>query len=168
VTVDSFDILSSRTSSFEDVSFAIANPGSGQWLIEMIPDTNGGANYLPVGSGAIIELFIKVENSAPSGIIIIDTATISGQETVISSIWGEYFPNTYFSGKIVVGCAYGDANCDGAPANILDLTYMVDFIFRGGPSPDLVGGDANSDAASNILDLTYLVDFIFRGGPPPP
>ena len=72
------------------------------------------------------------------------------------------------SGKIVVGCAHGDANCDGAPANILDLTYMVDFIFRGGPEPDLVGGDANADASSNILDLTYLVDFIFRSGPPPP
>ena len=168
VTVDSFDILASRTSSFEDVSFATALPGSGQWVIEMIPDTNGGANYLPVGSGAIIELLIKVENSAPSGIIVIDTVTISGQKTVISSIWGEYFPNTYMSGKIVIGCAYGDANCDGIPANILDLTYMVDFIFRGGPAPDLVGGDANADAVSNILDLTYLVDFIFRGGPPPP
>ena len=168
VTVDSFAILASRTSGFEHVSFAAANPGSGQWLIEMIPDTNGGANYLPAGSGLFIELLIKVDISAPSGIIEIDTATISGQKTVISSVWGEYFPNTYIPGKIVVGCANGDANCDGTPANILDLTYMVDFIFRGGPDPDLVGGDANADADSNILDLTYLVDFIFRSGPPPP
>ncbi|MCH7948514.1 MAG: S8 family serine peptidase [candidate division Zixibacteria bacterium] len=168
VTVDSFDITASRTSSFQQVSFAAADPDSGKWLIEMIPDTNGGANYLPVGTGLFIELLIKVDASAPSGIIEIDTATISGQKTLISSIWGEYFPDVFISGKIVIGCAYGDANCDGAAANILDLTYMVDFIFRGGPDPDLVGGDANADAASNILDLTYLVDFIFRSGPPPP
>ncbi len=135
VTVDSFDILATRTSNFERVSFAVANPGSGQWLIEMIPDTNGGANYLPVGSGLFIKLLIKVDTSAPSGIIEIDTAAISGQGTVISSVWGEYFPDIYISGKIVVGCAYGDANCDGAAANILDLTYMVDFIFRSGPPP---------------------------------
>ena len=65
----------------------------------------------------------------------------------------------------------GDANGDGgAQPNILDLTYLVDRIFRGGPP---VGcpkeGDVNSDGASspNILDLTFMVDRIFRGGPPP-
>jgi len=63
----------------------------------------------------------------------------------------------------------GDCNGDGDDANILDLTYLVDRIFRGGPP---VGcpkeGDVNSDGDSaNILDLTYLVDRIFRGGPAP-
>jgi len=61
----------------------------------------------------------------------------------------------------------GDANNDG-DINILDLTYMVDYIFRNGPAPDpFLAGDANCDDNSNILDLTYLVDFIFRGGPIP-
>jgi len=65
----------------------------------------------------------------------------------------------------------GDVNGDGPDANILDLTYLVDFIFRGsgdpGGCPDEsdVNGDGN---AGNILDLTYLVDVIFRGGPVPP
>jgi hypothetical protein len=64
----------------------------------------------------------------------------------------------------------GDVNGDGAlMPNILDLTYLVDYIFRGGPKPPCPKeADVNSDAAvANILDLTYLVDFIFRGGPPP-
>lgn len=64
----------------------------------------------------------------------------------------------------------GDVNGDGADANILDLTFMVDRIFRGGPPPGCPNeADVNGDGApGNILDLTYLVDRIFRGGPPPP
>ena len=66
----------------------------------------------------------------------------------------------------------GDANGDGKPANIIDLTFIVDFIFRGSNEPGLcfeasdVNGDENL-GSPNILDLTYLVDFIFRGGPSP-
>ena len=62
-----------------------------------------------------------------------------------------------------------DLNGDGDDANILDLTFAVDRIFRGGPaSLCLEEGDANGDSDStNILDLTFLVDRIFRGGPAP-
>lgn len=61
----------------------------------------------------------------------------------------------------------GDFNNDGKDSNILDLTFMVDRIFRGGPSPVCEKeADVNNDgSAANILDLTFLVDFIFRGGP---
>lgn len=63
----------------------------------------------------------------------------------------------------------GDVNNDGSEYNILDLTYLVDFIFRGGPAPENPdNADLNGDGDSaNILDLTFLVDFIFRGGPAP-
>ena len=63
----------------------------------------------------------------------------------------------------------GDVNGDGAENNILDLTYMIDDIFRGGlSSPCPNEADLNSDGTpSTILDLTYLVDRIFRGGGPP-
>ncbi len=64
----------------------------------------------------------------------------------------------------------GDLNGDGDDASILDLTFMVDFIFRGSGDPGACPeeSDVNGDGDSaNILDLTYLVDFIFRGGDPP-
>ncbi len=63
----------------------------------------------------------------------------------------------------------GDVNQDGADANILDLTFLVDFIFRGGeasgcPNEANLNGDLSS---GNIVDLTFCVDRVFRGGPAP-
>ena len=62
----------------------------------------------------------------------------------------------------------GDANADGTAGNILDLTFLVDRIFRGGPPSDPpVASDLNCDGGyGNILDLTLMVDRIFRGGDP--
>jgi len=62
----------------------------------------------------------------------------------------------------------GDANGDGTAGNILDLTFLVDRIFRGGPGSDPPeASDFNCDGGyGNILDLTIIVDFIFRGGDP--
>ncbi|MCH7948774.1 MAG: hypothetical protein IIC66_13355 [candidate division Zixibacteria bacterium] len=70
---------------------------------------------------------------------------------------------TYF------GCCHGlrgDLNSDGNDANILDLTYSVDRIFRGGsPATCLGESDINADGSPlDVLDLTFLVDYIFRGG----
>ena len=65
------------------------------------------------------------------------------------------------------GC--GDFDGLAGPLNILDLTYLVDYIFRGGSAPpDLNLADLTNDGNVNILDLLFLVDFMFRGGPPPP
>ena len=63
----------------------------------------------------------------------------------------------------------GDSNFDGS-ITILDLTYIVDFVFRGGaePIPIKEAGDFNCDFSTNILDLTKTVDYIFRGGSLPP
>ena len=70
-------------------------------------------------------------------------------------------------------CCYfsrGDLNGDGTDANILDLTFLVDFIFRGSGDPGYCPeeSDLNSDGSGpDILDLTFLVDRIFRGGTAP-
>jgi len=63
----------------------------------------------------------------------------------------------------------GDVNGDGADANILDLTFMVDRIFRGGPPSGCPKeADVNSNGSNpDVVDLTFLVDRIFRGGAAP-
>ncbi len=64
----------------------------------------------------------------------------------------------------------GDINNDGSVnATILDLNYLVNKIFRGGPPPVCaLEADVNSDGTfANILDLNFLVNKIFRGGAAP-
>lgn len=64
----------------------------------------------------------------------------------------------------------GDINDDGNDATIQDLNYMVNDIFRGGPSsPCPEEADLNNDGSpSTIQDLNFLVNDIFRGGPSAP
>lgn len=64
----------------------------------------------------------------------------------------------------------GDFNNDGSDGTISDLNYLVNDIFRGGPSAICPGeADLNVDGqSSTILDLNYLVNDIFRGGPSGP
>ena len=77
----------------------------------------------------------------------------------------------WFVDNINISAPYicGDVNFDGEFVGIIELTYLVDFVFRGGPPPPfLPAADVNGDGEFvGILELTYLVDFIFRGGPAP-
>ncbi len=69
-----------------------------------------------------------------------------------------------------VGCCIGikgDINGDGIDNKILDLTYLINDMFRGGPSsPCPKESDLNNDGTpANIFDLIFMIDDIYRGGP---
>ena len=52
--------------------------------------------------------------------------------------------------------------------DITDLTYLVSYMFRGGPPPlCFEHGDVNASGAIDVVDLTALVDYMFRSGPAP-
>ncbi len=64
----------------------------------------------------------------------------------------------------------GDVNGDSEGPFVNDLTYFVNYIFKGGPAPAvLAAGDANGEDGNNlnVADLTYMVNYIFKAGPPP-
>jgi len=65
----------------------------------------------------------------------------------------------------ILGYLAGDVLPDGL-RNIMDLTALIDRMFRGSPPVCQTGaGDANGDCnGPDIADLTYYVDFLFGGG----
>jgi len=100
-----------------------------------------------------------------------DEATINGEHSYIGNPvegFETHSPRDFLiRAYIREGEAYkcGDCNGDGR-VTIADETYLVAFIYRGGPAP-LGQGDVNLDGRTTIADATYLVAFIYRGGPEP-
>ncbi len=115
------------------------------------------------------------------------TADIGAGTISVSSFGEDYFGELYIcshaNGQIlkiipqgvpsqcsISSCCVGirgDVNGDGKDSNILDLTFLINFIFRssGDPGPCPRESDVNGDNnVANLLDMTFMVDRIFRGG----
>jgi hypothetical protein len=61
----------------------------------------------------------------------------------------------------------GDIDASGV-LDISDLTYLVSYMFDGGPAPiPIESGDVDCSDIQDISDLTYLVEYFFGGGGPP-
>jgi hypothetical protein len=61
----------------------------------------------------------------------------------------------------------GDVNGD-LVVNISDMTYMVSYLFGGGPNPVAQqAADVNCDGVVNVSDMTYLINYLFDDGPAP-
>ncbi|MEW5924389.1 MAG: hypothetical protein AB1746_10410 [Candidatus Zixiibacteriota bacterium] len=77
------------------------------------------------------------------------------------------FPNVYCGD--LCDCIPGNANND-ASLNILDITYLITYIYRSGPAPipyTTCSGDADCNCNINLLDVTRLLTYIYRSGMPP-
>jgi hypothetical protein len=67
----------------------------------------------------------------------------------------------------------GDMNADGT-IDALDASYLIDYVFFGGPRPPrdpdcplADRGDVTCDGTVNVLDVMRLRDHIFRRGAAP-
>lgn len=67
-----------------------------------------------------------------------------------------------------LGCfTCGDANGDGK-VDLLDATFIINYLYKGGPAPDpMESADADCSGSINILDSTYLINYLYKGGPEP-
>jgi len=62
----------------------------------------------------------------------------------------------------------GDIDNNDVGPNIGDLTYLVGYLFGGGPVPaDLTAANVDGIGSLDVSDLVYLVSFLFSGGPEP-
>ena len=61
----------------------------------------------------------------------------------------------------------GDVNDDDL-VNLLDITYLIGYLYMGGPPPyQMKSGDVSNDGTINLLDITYLIAYLYKGGPEP-
>ncbi len=80
-----------------------------------------------------------------------------GDSTIYSPV-GKFQVSTYIC---------GDANGNGA-VNLLDITYLINFLYRSGPPPNPTqAADVNHSGSVNVLDITYLINFLYKSGPAP-
>ncbi len=130
--------------------------------------TSAGAPLDP-GTGEVMKLYFTLDPLALGGAsALVDSATISGSPLQLTAPLASYppqFASATISTKFVLR-----ADADNTDAiNIADVTYLVAWIFSGGPGPVTVqSGDANADFDIRIDDVLYLIEYIFRGGPAPP
>nr|MBN2277649.1 hypothetical protein [candidate division Zixibacteria bacterium] len=115
-----------------------------------------------VWEGGICTLWEEVEEGPTDSFVISDTILNGHIDT--SKVY-------IFNGSLTIELPppydCGDVNCSNS-VNILDATYMINYLYRGGPAPcvaDLM--DVNCDTKRNILDATYLINYLYRGGPSP-
>lgn len=152
---------------------ATIQPDSGFLVVGLINTTG---DLIPVGTTTVFNIFFSTSTLCTlSQYIHWDTALsqdpqrhlLLGDSTNLVDVLCSFDPNR--DSTEILGFQPGDANADGTGCNILDLTFLVDFIFRGGPRPCVTAAaDINGSCTGpNIVDLTYCVDIIFRGGPPP-
>ncbi len=91
------------------------------------------------------------------------------------------FADSAFQFDDTIPCCNGDGrrgNADGltgagGEVDVADLTYVVAYLFLGGPAPPCmqegnVDGLTGAGGPVDVADLTYLVAYLFLGGPQPP
>jgi subtilisin family serine protease len=168
VSLDSFSVVGTRADYFAEVKYSSYNNGDEKYAISMKTNLTTGSTYLRPDTGSILKLYISLSPSLPGGTVItIDTVSITGKPIKFSSIYADYVPEI-IAGKIVIRLyPRGDANSSGV-VNALDITFLINYLYKGGPAPDPYTGDANGNGVINALDITYLINYLYKGGPEPP
>ncbi len=121
--------------------------------LDLIQVVSAGSLDLTAGESEIVTL-VLLAGSTLSSLQNSAAAAININDTLLNSCCVEL---------------RGDVNNDGTNVDILDLVYIIDRIFRGGPpAPCPQEADINGDGISvNIVDLSLIVDRIFRAGNAP-
>jgi len=178
VTLDSFSFVGSRV---EYATFKGILTSNSTVTIYCFPV--GEEPLIASGSGLFGRLHFSYLPTIDTQIVTINSITIIDDDIEYSTTFSDsasnafkpQFQKGYLDIQGSASCCIGDrGNVDGDDkdaVNVADVTYLVDFIFFGGPEPPCTEeGNVDGDPGEsiNIADLTYLVDFIFHGGPPPP
>jgi len=135
------------------------------------------------GNGLLGQLFFSYLPTISPQVVTLDTTTIAVDNKEYSTTFSDSIANAFMpqfqKGYLDIqenpSCCVGNrGNVDNDPddlVNVADLTYLVAYLFQGGPEPVCTPeGNVDGDTGEqiNVADLTYLVSYLFQGGPLPP
>jgi len=176
LTLDSFSFVGSRV---EYATFKGILTSDSTATIYCFPV--GEEPLIAPGSGLFGNLHFSYLPTIDTQIVTIDSITIINGDIEYSTTFSDsnsnafnpQFRKGYLDIQESISCCIGDrGNVDGLTGdavNIADITYLVDFLFFGGPEPPCIEeGNVDGIGGINVADLTYLVTFLFFQGPPPP
>ena len=129
-------------------------------------------NKIPPDSGVLFKVMVSIKENAPLGVtdltlfndpgsppVMCDYASSDGNSDILPSL---------IHGTVTIEWICGDTNAD-ADVTIADVVYLLNYIFRNGPSPlpAVCVGDADGDGWTNIQDVVYIIGYVLKGATPP-
>lgn len=161
--LDINNVIADSTRAFN--LFMQARPLEDGYYRILIFTTNPEEEYIPSGSGGIVEFEIDVDNYALPGLSVV---TFDSAYTVIDH-YGTQQDIIYSLEEGYTIDIVGDANLDGiisigdCVAIISDILEIIEFNLR-----ETDAADYNRDNGVTIADLMEVVNHIFRVAPEPP
>lgn len=112
----------------------------------------------PGFTGAVMEITFSASDMVRGYLPFFDSTnhvySVAGQFTDLTSF-------TVFGDVAMIGHVSGDVNLDGR-VNVVDVTYLVEYLFFGGPPPPVMEtADLNHSGSVEVADLSLLIEWIF-------
>lgn len=166
LVLDSVTTAGLRTDVMDTKGFTSIDPFNKRAVYTMTANIAAGAPPLAPGSGPIASLYFSIPSEPAGDSNLIQLSYGATMPTFVYG--GRVYSPVFKSGLLSLCAKAGDPNASGN-INIADVTYLIAYIFSGGPPPlpALSSGDANCSGSVNIADITFLIARIFAGGPPP-
>ncbi len=128
------------------------------------PSTGAAVAIAHSGEGTLSGI---VDNGDGTFIAFMKPAAAKGEDSIRATVTAGGEATLLNQQPVLTYYRCGDVDADGK-ADIRDITFLINFLYKGGPAPDpLPRGDLNNDGKRNIQDITYMIAFLYKGGPPP-
>jgi uncharacterized repeat protein (TIGR01451 family) len=136
----------------------------------------GGSAVTINGSGFNAGATVTFGGSAATNVVVVSAIKITARTpahaagSVNVTVTNTDTSNGTLTNGYLFKAQQFDPNNDGT-ISAMDIFYLVNYLYMGGPAPagaaGLLSGDANGDGVVNPLDIFYAVNHIFLGGPRP-
>jgi hypothetical protein len=162
-----FDSITFRESIFGDSLWIIQSDSlEPKGLIALIPIND---SPIPPSSGLFLTLCFTLTDN--TGLVMFDSTFFPPMNHLLFTTTEPqgYCPQ-YIPGEFPVLKYWpGDVTFDGGLVDVCDAVYLINYIYRNGPSPlHPISADINGpDDAIDVQDIVYLINYLYREGPLP-